>query len=52
MEYRFNQLGNDYAISIEKRDDGYMAVIDGKQYMIDEFRQHDNLIVFRLDGIL
>ena len=51
MEYRFNQLGNDYTITIEKRDDGYMAIIDGKQYMIDEFRRHDNLLVFRLDGI-
>ncbi len=52
MEYRFNHLDKDYAVTIEKRDDGYMAVIDGKQYAIDEFRQHDNLVVFRLDGIL
>jgi pyruvate carboxylase subunit B len=52
MEYRFNHLNKDYSITIEKHGDAYMAVIDGKQYRIDEFRQYDNLLVFRLDGIL
>ncbi len=52
MEYRFNHLDREYAIAIEKHDDGYIAVIDGEQYTIDEFRQYDNLLVFRLDGTL
>lgn len=52
MEYQFSQLDTTYTVTIEKRGDGYIAVIDDKQCRVDEYRLEENLLVLRLDGTL
>jgi biotin carboxyl carrier protein len=52
MEYQFRQLDTTFTITIEKHDDGYTALIDGKQHKIDECRLQENLVVLRVDGVL
>lgn len=52
MEYQFSQRDTTHSVTIEKHGDGYTAIMDNKQYSVDEYRLQGNLLVLRLDGIL
>lgn len=51
MEFKFRQLNEDHTVTIQRHKDGYMAVIDGEQYRIDDFRLEGNLLFVKLDGV-